>query len=233
MCFVNEWKWAEAEAEFRQSLKADPRCRMALTYYGYYLTRLGRAGEAREVLNRVRQLNPESPLITKFLGHCEFLTRDYDKALQLYLKASDLEPSYPSGRYWSGHAYLAMTNHLQALEEFRQFELKQDRHQSWAPWLKKGLRGVLEKEGARGLWTKLLEMEDADKGDKEARPPYFCAECYARLGDAGRALDWLEKACDQRRGGEHLLFDEFWDRFHHEPRFKEIVKKIGLESWAR
>ena len=149
------------------------------------------------------------------------------------MKASALEPSYGSGRYWSGRAYLAMTNDLQALEEFRQFGLKQDRFQSWAPWLKKGLRGVLEKEGARGLWIKLLEMDAADAGDKEARPPYFCAECYARLGDTDQALEWLEKAYDRRQGGEHLLFDEFWNRFRRERRFEEIVEKVGLEPWAR
>ena len=78
--------------------------------------------------------------------------------LQFCLKASDLEPSYPSGRYWAGRAYLAMTNYLQALEVFRQFERKQGDFGSRAWWRKAGLREVLEKEGPRGLWTKLNEI---------------------------------------------------------------------------
>ena len=226
--FINEWKWAAAEVEFRQALKADPRCRMALTYYGYFLTRLGRVGEAREVLNRARQLNPESPLIMKFLGHCEFFTRDYDKALQLYLKASDLEPSYPSGHYWAGRAYLALTNYSQALQELKQFELKQGYARSW-----KSVREALENGGPRSVWTKLIEMEADDVGDNEARPPYFYAECYARLDDTDRALEWLGKAYAQHQSGEHLLIDEFWDRFRQQRRFKEILKNVGLEPWAR
>jgi hypothetical protein len=50
---------------------------------------------------------------------------------------------------------------------------------------------------------------------------------------ADKSLAWLEKACDRRQGGEHLLFDEFWDPYRGEPRFKEIVKRVGLAEWAR
>src|ERR1022692_3453999 len=50
--FLNQWKWTEAEREFKQSLALDPNCRMALTYYGYFLTRQLRADEARTMLER-------------------------------------------------------------------------------------------------------------------------------------------------------------------------------------
>jgi len=39
--FLNDWKWTEAENEFKQALQLDPTCRMALTYYGYFLTDCG------------------------------------------------------------------------------------------------------------------------------------------------------------------------------------------------
>jgi tetratricopeptide (TPR) repeat protein len=62
--FLNEWKWVEAENEFKQALKADPNCRMALTYYGYFLTRQRRASEARAVLERALASDRISPLIS-------------------------------------------------------------------------------------------------------------------------------------------------------------------------
>jgi tetratricopeptide (TPR) repeat protein len=229
--FLNDWKWGEAEDEFKQALKLDPNCRMALTYYGYLLTRLGRASEAQHCLELARELDPSSPLIKKFLGHCEFVQRHYEKALPFYLDASEAEPSYPSAHYWAGRAYLAMTNYDQALDEFEQHELRQGLVRSETDWRFKNLRSALREGGALAYWTKRLEMMDDE--DAYLRSPYKAAELYARLGDRPQALAWLEKTLAQHVSMEHLLVDEFWDSFRHEPRFKEILKKVGLDLWER
>ncbi|MBI4327603.1 MAG: tetratricopeptide repeat protein, partial [Chloroflexi bacterium] len=229
--FVNEWKWAEAEREFKQALQVDPRCRMALAHYGYFLTRLRRVDEARILLKRALELDPASPLITKLLGHCEFVERRYEKALPFYVRASELEPSYPSGHYWAGRVYLALTNYSQALDEFEQHELKQGSGRSRTEWRYKKFREPLEKGGPRDYWMNRLEMgNDEDFG---LRTPYWLAELYARLGDKAQALRWLKKALDRHDSMEHLLVDEFWDDFRHEQRFKETQTKAGLDPWAR
>jgi tetratricopeptide (TPR) repeat protein len=229
--FLNEWKWKEAEGEFKRALQTDPNCRMALTYYGYFLTRLRRAAEARSVLERALQLDPTSALITKFLGHCQFVERRYGKALPFYLRASELEPSYPSGHYWAGRVYLAMTNYAQALDEFKKHEGKQGLNSSDIEQRYTRLGRALDKAGPRGYWTKRLEMARED--ELWRRTPYWYAERYARLGDKAQALAWLEKALAQRDSMEHLLVDEFWDDLRSEARFKETLKKVGLDAWAR
>jgi serine/threonine protein kinase/Tfp pilus assembly protein PilF len=229
--FLNEWKWKEAESEFKRALDTDPNCRMALTYYGYFLTRLRRPAEARGVLQRALQLDPTSALITKFLGHCEFVERRYEKALPFYLRASELEPSFPSGYYWAGRVYLAMTNYAQALDEFKKHEGKQglDAYEIEQRYTKLGR--ALDKGGPRGYWTQRLEMARED--ELWRRTPYWYAERYARLGDKAQALDWLEKALTERDSMENLLVDEFWDDFRGETRFKNALRKVGLDPWAR
>ncbi len=231
--FINEWNWTEAEAEFRQALQVDPHCRMALTYYGYFLTRIGRAREAREVLEQARQHNPESPLIVKFLGHCDFLERDYEKALESYLKASELEPSYPGSHYWAGRAYLGLTNYLQALDEFREFEQTRGYRIPRETWLLPSLRGRLATNGPRAFWSELVEQENVALHDATLQSPYFYAECHARLGETNRAMESLAKAVAQHQGGEHLLFDEFWDPFRGQQEYKRIATKIGLDPWLK
>ena len=52
---------------------------------------------------------------------------------------------------------------------------------------------------------------------------------YARLGDAGDALGWLEEAIRQRGGlvvfnGVHPWFDSL----RSEPRFVEVLRTMGL-----
>jgi len=227
--FLNEWKWAEAENEFKQALELDPECRMALTYYGYFLTRERRASEARKVLERALALDRISPLVTKFLGHCEYVQHHYDKALLFYLHASALNDRYPSGYYWAGRAYLAMTNYPAALDELEHHEARLAIDQSDASF--KVYREALDKDGSKGYWTKRVELA-------KYQPPYFqqpykFAEYYARLGNKPQALAWLTQALPERDSMVNLLVDEFWDEFREDKQFKEILAKVGLDRSAR
>jgi tetratricopeptide (TPR) repeat protein len=229
--FLNEWKWPEAEAEFQHALKADGNCRMALTYYGYFLTRQLRVSEAHAVLERARALYPNSPLITKFLGHCEFAQRHYEKALSSYQQASVLDPNYPSAYYWAGRAYFGLTNYPQGLAELEQHELKQGSDTAWTQECYRSYRAALEQVGPQGFWSngEILEQEEA-----RARTPYLSyafAMRYARAGAKQQALARLEKAFAQHDSMENLLVDEVWDEYHREPRFKHILKKVGLDAW--
>ena len=69
--------------------------------------------------------------------------------------------------------------------------------------------------------------------------PYFIARVYAALGDKSKALDCLEQAEKDR--SEYLLFadlgglrtDLAWDTLQDEPRFKALLKKVGLDTWPR
>lgn len=227
--FLSEWNWEEAEDEFKLALKLDPNCRMALTYYGYFLTRERRADEARKVLERARKMDRDSPLITKFLGHCDYVQRRYEEALRSYQRASGYDDSYPSSHYWAGRANLALENYEAALDEFEEHERRQglpaqSNHQNY-----QDLHEAWRKDGPRGVWTKYLEQVNDDK----ARFPYWYAECHARLGHRAQALAGVEEAVQQRDTVEDLLVDEFWDDYRHEPKFRELLKKVGLDRWAR
>ncbi len=56
------------------------------------------------------------------------------------------------------------------------------------------------------------------------------ARIYAGLGDKAQALDWLEKAYDQRTWSLFLLKAEpMYDNLRGEPRFQALVTKMGLK----
>jgi hypothetical protein len=54
---------------------------------------------------------------------------------------------------------------------------------------------------------------------------------YAALGKKEQALDRIEKGIEEREEKvAYIKVDPAFDSLHSEPRFTEILKKIGLEN---
>jgi serine/threonine-protein kinase len=73
----------------------------------------------------------------------------------------------------------------------------------------------------------LLQLKEQAK--KQYVSPYSIAIVYLGLGENAQALDWLEKAYDSR--DDALLFlslDPTCDTLRREPRFQQLVRRIGL-----
>jgi len=61
-------------------------------------------------------------------------------------------------------------------------------------------------------------------------PATYMGILYAGLNDRAQAFAWLEKAFEERADGLTLLnVDPLVDGLRDDPRFKSLVKRIGLE----
>jgi tetratricopeptide (TPR) repeat protein len=231
--FLNEMRWNDAEKEFKKALKSDKKCRMALTYYGYFLTRLRRPEDARKYLKQADDLYPASADIAKLLGHCEFAQRRFKDALGCYLTAEVLDTNNPSAYYWAGRAYMGLTNYPDAFQQLLRGEVLKgsDPTQTAARYAR--YQAVVQKDPnhpALAFWSTLLA--DLKAGEEKATMPYVHAARYIRVGDQEHALKFLNKALDQHdHAVQNLLFDECWDSYRREQWFKDIVKKVGLSKW--
>jgi hypothetical protein len=59
--------------------------------------------------------------------------------------------------------------------------------------------------------------------------PLYFAAVYAGLGDKHSALDWLERAYNERTDRlVYLKMDPIADPLRSEPRFAELLHKIGI-----
>jgi hypothetical protein len=59
--------------------------------------------------------------------------------------------------------------------------------------------------------------------------PYGLAQVYAALGDKGTALDMLNRAVNEH--AFEVLFlrvDRSFDSLHENPRFEELLKRVGF-----
>src|SRR5258708_28554576 len=61
--------------------------------------------------------------------------------------------------------------------------------------------------------------------------PCWPAMVYVGLGENNTALDLLEKAYQERSGCVAFLkAEDFWDPLRSDPRFIELLKKVGLDE---
>ena len=78
--------------------------------------------------------------------------------------------------------------------------------------------------------TKLLN-ELIELSYKKYVSGYHMATIYIGLNKKEDALEWLEKAVEERSTSLVLIMvDPIFDSLHADPRFKEILRKIGLEK---
>jgi hypothetical protein len=66
--------------------------------------------------------------------------------------------------------------------------------------------------------------------DKSYVPPYNLALVFAGIQETQTALQWLQRAVDDR--DLHLLFllDHKWDRLRQNKQFRRISTRVGFDS---
>jgi hypothetical protein len=81
--------------------------------------------------------------------------------------------------------------------------------------------------GARAEGWKVLE-EMQSLSQRRYVPPEYIAVVYEGLGERDRALQWFEKAYAEHSMNAWLLPDPRLDSIRSEPRFKDIMRQMGL-----
>ena len=64
---------------------------------------------------------------------------------------------------------------------------------------------------------------------------YQIAQLYAFRGDRDKVFEWLERAYVQRDGGlPEMLLDPYLRTLSDDPRWTELVSKVGLyDAWSK
>ncbi len=163
-------------------------------------------------------INTDVGLIQQFQGRT-------DRALECNQKALDLDPNFSVAHYCTGLGYQQQGLYEKALASFEKgIQLSADRTVISA---RANILAVSGKhDEARQI---LLELETIAK-DRYVSP-YRIALIHAGLGDADRAFEWLEKACEERSVWlihVHLRVDPRLATLHKDPRFAQLLQKMGM-----
>jgi len=222
-----EWDFAGGEAEYKKSFELDPNDASARQWHAFDIGQIGgREQEALAETNRARQLDPLSPTIGFEGGLIHVMARQYDEAISICKKVASENPTFSAAHACLAEAFWGKRMYPQVIEEWKAIgQLSADRNQSdFASALQQGFRSA----GWKGALTKGIEVRQAQRkaGYSSA---YHIAALYADLGDKDRAFQWLNTAYQERDFFLlRLRTDLLLDSVHSDPRFAELVRKIGL-----
>ncbi|HZD32625.1 MAG TPA: protein kinase, partial [Candidatus Angelobacter sp.] len=223
----HDWDFAGGDAEFKKAIALDPNDAYIRSVYAEKLVSIpGKEEEAIAEVNRAHQLDPAEQLISWELGNVNIMARRYDEAIAACRKMADDNPTFAPAHLCLALAYWGKGAHQQVIEEWRAFgHFSGDRNEAdFADALEQGLRSA----GWKGALKKGIETRLAQR-KTGYRSPYDIACLYAELGDKEQAFRWLDIAYEERdQGITGLKVDFQVDPLRTDPRFDELVRKVGL-----
>jgi hypothetical protein len=89
------------------------------------------------------------------------------------------------------------------------------------------LHAAFADDGMRGFWRRWLVYEERTSSG----PPraLLMGAIFARIGDADRAIEWLERAYDDRDPGMvYLGTNPDWETLRDDPRFIALMQRMRL-----
>jgi len=222
-----DWDFAAGEVELKKSLELDPNDATSHQWYGQEIGWLGgRPEQAVAEINRAHRLDPLSPIISLQLGQIRLVTREFDEAIANCERLGRENSQFARVHVCLAQAYWGKGMYSETVREFKIFgTLSGDRNEAdFGAALEEGFRSA----GWKGALTRGIEVRQAQR-KTGYYPASNIAALYAALGDKDRAFQWLETAYRERDWHMEALNTDFTlDPLRSDPRFAELVRRVGL-----
>ncbi len=220
-----DWDWPAAEREFKEAVRLNPGYATGRRWYGQFLSGMGRHEEAVAEVRHALDLDPLSVIIHTALGDVLFYARRTDDAIAVYRKALELNPDFQAGH---GDLARALEHSGRVDEAIRGYQRAIALAGSSMADPSVGLANASAAAGRRDEALAVLE-ELKSRRDRQYVSPWGLASIYARLGETGSALEWLERAYDEHDSTlVWLKVHPRFDGLRAEPRFVALLTKMGL-----
>ncbi len=218
-----DYDWPAAGRHFERALALNPSSANGFGYSNY-LSGLGRHDEALTIAKGALDLDP-IPLMSNFrLARTLYMARRYDESIEQCRKMLEMDPGYPLAHWQLGQDYLEKAMYREALSELEKYKTLTHGH----PIALAYLGNILARSGERSRALQVLEELKATSKQQYAYSLGF-ARIYAGLGDKGQAFAWLEKGYEERSTPLYFLkVDPIWDPLRSDPRFNDLLRRIGL-----
>ena len=226
----SDWDWAGAVTAFREAIRLNPGYAEAHHELSMLLMRRQRFDEASREAQRALYLAPMSARFEIGAGEVYLYSGRYDEALKAADRALAVDPINAGAYLVRAYAYGQQQRYDRAAEAAKKcIALGWDVHG-------RALLGyVYAKSGRRVQALKLVDTLTARWRERNGElgvsdVAISIAEIYAGLGDSERALEWLERAIGTDMYVGYLGIDPTFRSLHATPRFRTLLKAVGLEN---
>jgi tetratricopeptide (TPR) repeat protein len=217
-----EWDFDAAELALRRAVGANRKYGDAHWGLGSILPATGQLDEAIAEMRLAVSIDPLSSVFSYWLARFLYFRREVDEAKEEAHRSMELDPSSFRPRVILGLCHLIRGQAEEALEAFESDAVRG--MVSAQPFIARA-HGVAGQEAeARRILVELEEGTDYVRAE-------FVAPAWAALGDLDRAFAALERAfADRSAGLIYLHVDPSYDSLRDDPRYAELVERIGLRS---
>jgi len=222
--FYFDWDWQKAEEKFQRTISLNSNYAYAHQFYTWFLAAMGRTDEAHTSIRRALELDPLAILAYMTASDVFWLSRQHDQAITQLHEALDLFPNDPQALSRLGRNYEQTGMLTEAIGEMEQaVTLSPDfiEHR----WMLGHAYAVAGKTAeARKVLDDLHSL-----AEKRYVLPFGFAVIHTGLGENDEALEWLEKAYQDRNGWMVFMQVVPWlDPLRSDPRFQDLVRRMNF-----
>ena len=219
---ARELDWEGAERAFKRAIELNPSGAEAYDLYGRLCTGLERYEDALDLLRRAQELDP----LAHGLDIATALLRAgrYEEAVARAEEGVRLYDAEDRARATLGWGYFLSGRHAEGLAELEQAIALSPNNTLWLGQLGAAYAMAGDSRKAHAI---LRDLEGRSRTTYVS--PYHFAYVYAGLGEAERAVDWLERAVADRAGPVFGLKGSFlFASLRGNPRFLALLRRLKL-----
>jgi TolB-like protein/DNA-binding winged helix-turn-helix (wHTH) protein/Tfp pilus assembly protein PilF len=224
------WDWQAAEKELRYAVDLNPNYVDGHIALLWFLAWSGRRDEALAELQKFRSLDPAYPFTSFDESAVYYHQRNYKSLIEASQRSVLTNPNLWSGHYFLAVGYEGLGQLQQAVLEYqRAVDLSQRDSDT-----KAGLAHAYATMGNRPEAQKILgELQRQSKISYAS--PYMIATIYAGLGQKDRALQFLEKAYQEKSPdlAYFIKADLRIDSLRFDPRFQDVMRRMNFPQEFR
>lgn len=221
--YQEQFRWSDAEAEYQRALELKPNDAVTHRAFAVWLLCQGRTEEAIAWSRRARELDPLGSGLN--LGFILFYARRYDEAVRELRSVLAIQPDNAGTLWFLGFALIAKGRPDEAIPVLEKAVSASDR----SPAILGVLIRAYAQAGRRADALRLLAELKRRRKAGYVPPPAF-VNAYLGLGEYDQAFAWLEQAYQEQSNSLQLLkVQPFFDPIRDDPRFKDLLRRVGLD----
>jgi TolB-like protein len=219
---VFEWDWETADREFLTAIEIEPDRSQAHCWYSAFLSGMGRREEALQRLSACEELDPLSPWLLEGAPAVFYLTGEFEQAIEAGSESVGENPEDLRPHFWICFSHLMLGRIDEGMESCQAAQNFENDAAVMA--VVHAHRG--EREAALQELDRVVGIHGGS-----GSITWDGASVYANLGDLDEAFRWLRRAIDEDRPEAYLVpGDPRWGPLRADPRFKEILREMGVEG---
>jgi TolB-like protein/Flp pilus assembly protein TadD len=219
------WNWKLAERNYKHALKLNSNNAFIHIYYSMLLTLTECYERAISEAKRAQELDPLNCYINAFACVSLIWGGHYDEAIEIAQMTITMNPNYFFSRHYLGIAYSAKSMHNEAVAEFEKSVDLSGGSSFTMALLAGSYYEIGEQDETEKLYVSLK---------KRSEDEYVQSTCFYTIhkirGELDLAYEWLKRAVNEHDSTLpwYIRTPVEIHQIPNEPRFDELLKKVGL-----